>query len=102
MIVVHFFLREKKDRKTLMLESTATEGLVPLASGVTEAFGVSSANTPQRIVEKAKALVLAEHPELEFVDVLKNETGEKERPLSFDLTFRPRKSLLGKLGLTKK
>lgn len=102
MIVVHFFTRAGRGADKLMCESTATSGLEPVYPRVEELFTVHASDSRDNVVEKAKRLILADRPDLEFVSVLRNEETAGRAPFSFDLAFRPRRTLLGRLTRRKR
>lgn len=103
MIVAHLFTREEKHKTYLMCETTATAGMTPLYATPEHMFEIEP-GTPGSSLDECEARVrrriLAEHPELEFVEASRG-SKRKSRPYSSDLIFRKKKGFLSKLGLKK-
>lgn len=101
MIIAHLFTREEKHKTYLMCETTATKGMVAPYATPEHMFEIDPGVTPEACEARACRRILAEHPELEFVESSKGKKRES-RPYASDLIFRRKKQgLLSKLRIVK-
>lgn len=102
MIIAHLFTREEKRKLYLMCETTATKGMTAPYATPEHMFEVEPGYDLGECERRVRERILAEHPELEFVEPSRNHSSRKSRPYSSDLIFRKKRSgLLNKLGLKK-
>lgn len=85
-----------------MCETTATKGMVAPYATPEHMFEIEPGCDLTECEHRVKTRILAEHPELEFVESSRMKKTRKSRPYSSDLIFkRKKKSFLSKLGLKK-
>jgi hypothetical protein len=102
MIIAHLFTREEKHKTYLMCETTATRGMTPPYATPEHMFEVEPGYDISECEERVRSRILAEHPELEFVESSRGTSARKSRPYSSDLIFRKKKQgFLSKIGLKK-
>ena len=82
-----------------MCETTATSGMTAPYDSPEHMFELEPGADLSECEARVRRRILAEHPELEFVESSRSKSLES-RPYSSDLIFRRKKSgLLRKLGL---
>jgi len=102
MIIAHLFTREEKHKTYLMCETTATKGMTAPYATPEHMFEIEPGCDLGECESRVKNRILAEHPELEFVENSRSRGVRKSRPYSSDLIFKKKKTgLLNKLGLKK-
>lgn len=100
MVIAHLFPREEKRKLYLMCETTATKGMSAPYATPEHMFEIEPGTPLTECESRVRSRILAEHPELEFVEVSRSKQKRKTRPYSSDLIFKKKKKgLLQKLGI---
>ena len=102
MIIAHLFTREEKHKTYLMCETTATHGMKAPYATPEHMFEIKPGYDLGECETRVRKRILAERPDLEFVESSRNKDARNSRPYSSDLIFRKKKTgLLKKLGIVK-